>query len=313
MADIVLKTENLRKEFGDFVAVEGLSLEIQAGEIFGFLGPNGAGKSTSIGMICGLLQPTSGNIFLHGKKVSRKDSSLRVKIGICPQQIVVWSRLTCLEQLIHMAEMYQVDARLARSRAEILLSTLGLLNQKNKQVGTLSGGMQRRMNIILSLMHDPEIIILDEPEAGLDPQSRILVREYIHSLAKIKTVILTTHNMDEAERLCTRVAIIDQGKLLELDTVENLKRKNKDRTILEIEFETEVLAKNAVEFLTNRFNLKIKTIQNFCMISDPQILEKLSFIVKELKEKSIKVSKFNIREISLEDIFIQLTERRLRE
>jgi ABC-2 type transport system ATP-binding protein len=310
--NVVLKTENLRKEFGSLIAVNDLSLEVHEGEIFGFLGPNGAGKSTSINMMCGLLKPTSGSLYMKGQKVIGGDKSIRTKVGVCPQHLVLWTKLTCNEQLIHIAEMYGVKSRIARERANKLLKDMGLEEKKNKLAGTLSGGMQRRMNIILALMNDPEILVLDEPEAGLDPQSRILVRDYIKSLAKNKTVILTTHNMDEAERVCNHVAIIDKGKLLELDTIENLKKKNRDENILEIEFENNDFTVKAQKDLA-KFEIKIKVVNNHLLISDKTIFEKLPEILKTLKDDSLKVCEIKLRENSLEDIFINLTGRRLRE
>jgi len=310
--NIVLKTENLRKSFGEFTAVHDLTLEVEEGEIFGFLGPNGAGKSTAINMMCGLLKPNSGSLYLKGKKVTGGDKTIRTNVGMCPQHLVLWSKLTCNEQLIHIGEMYGIKSGIARERAQKLLKDMGLEEKKHKQAGTLSGGMQRRMNIILALMHNPEIIVLDEPEAGLDPQSRILVRDYIKTLAKNKTVILTTHNMDEAERVCNHVAIIDHGKLLELDTIENLKKKNRDENILEIEFENDEIALKSQHALT-KFGIKINTVGNHLLISDAAIFEKLPEILKTLKDNSFKVSEIKLREHSLEDIFINLTGRRLRE
>ena len=208
--------------------------------------------------------------------------------------------------------MYGIKSNLARERADKLLKEMGLEEKKNKLAGTLSGGMQRRMNIILALMHDPEIIVLDEPEAGLDPQSRILVRDYIKSLAKNKTVILTTHNMDEAERVCNHVAIIDHGTLLVADTIENLKKKNREESVLEIELENNDLVLKAQNTLS-RFEIKITTVNNHLIISDKYIFEKLPEIIKTLKDNSIKVCEMKLRENSLEDIFINLTGRRLRE
>jgi ABC-2 type transport system ATP-binding protein len=194
---ICLKAENLRKTFNDFVAVDSLSIEIVKGEIFGLLGPNGAGKTTSIKMITGLLTPDSGRVIIDGESGYRKD--FKHLVGLCPQELVLWNNLTCFEQLVFIAEMYNVPRYKARKRAGELLERLGLSEKTNKLVRTLSGGMQRRMNLLMALMHDPEILILDEPEAGLDPQSRVMVRDYIHSLARTKTVIFTTHNMDEAD------------------------------------------------------------------------------------------------------------------
>jgi len=219
---ITLKTENLCKSFGDIAAVENLSVEIRKGEIFGLLGPNGAGKTTSIKMITGLLKPDKGVVIMNGEVANDLDN--RQNVGICPQELVLWSNLTCFEQLVFIAAMYQVPRKTAKIRAMDLLQKMGLQEKQNKLAKTLSGGLQRRMNILMALMHDPEILILDEPEAGLDPQSRIMVREFIHSLARTKTILFTTHNMDEADRLCDRIGIIDHGKMLVTDTPENLKR-----------------------------------------------------------------------------------------
>jgi ABC-2 type transport system ATP-binding protein len=218
---ISIRTENLRKSFAGFVAVDDLSVEIRKGEIFGLLGPNGAGKTTAIRMITGLLKPDSGTVYLNGKPANNLDT--RQFVGICPQELVLWNNLTCMEQLVFMAAMYDVPGKTARKRAAGLLEQLGLTEKRNQLAKNLSGGMQRRMNILMALMHDPEILILDEPEAGLDPQSRVLVREFIASMALSKTVLFTTHNMDEADRICHRIGIIDRGKMLVTDTPENLK------------------------------------------------------------------------------------------
>ena len=220
----VLEASDLRKRFGDVTAVDGLSVSVAEGEVFGLLGPNGAGKSTTINLICGLLAADGGEVRLFGEKVTPGAEVVKRRVGVCPQDIVVWPKLTCLEQLVFTGEMYGMRAAAARRRGETLLAELGLAEKRKKLAVTLSGGMKRRLNFALALVHDPDVVILDEPEAGLDPQSRVMVREYIRAMAARKTVLFTTHNMDEAERVCDRVAIIDRGKLLILDTPDNLKR-----------------------------------------------------------------------------------------
>ena len=185
-------------------------------------------------MMCGLLKPDDGHVTIYGKPISNSNADIRSRVGVCPQEIVLWKKMTCLEQLQFIGEMYGLKAHTARQRGEALLERLDLVEKSNELVKTLSGGMQRRLNLAMALVHDPEIVILDEPEAGLDPQSRVKVREYIKSLAQSKTIILTTHNMDEAERLADRVAIIDHGELLVLDTPEALKRSVGDGDVLEI-------------------------------------------------------------------------------
>ncbi|MGE5775770.1 MAG: ABC transporter ATP-binding protein, partial [Chloroflexota bacterium] len=197
----VLQAQSLTKRYGEVTAVNDLSLEVCEGEVFGLLGPNGAGKTTSINMICGLLKPDAGQVTVRGKVITNGDASIRARVGVCPQNIVLWGQLTCIEQMQFIGEMYGMRGKAARDRGEKLLKELDLVEKKDKLARTLSGGMQRRLNLAMALVHDPEIIVLDEPEAGLDPQSRVLVREYVKSLARQKTIILTTHNMDEADRM----------------------------------------------------------------------------------------------------------------
>ena len=234
MSSIILKTEGLTKRYGNFTAVKNLSLDVSEGEVFGLLGPNGAGKTTAINMICGLLKPDSGRVLVHGQPIANGSSSVRARVGMCPQNIVIWERLTVFEQLRFMGEMYSLSARQARSNSEQVMIELDLVEKRNQQARTLSGGTQRRLNIAMALVHDPDIVVLDEPEVGLDPQSRLKVRQYIQSLAHKKTVILTTHNMDEAERLADRIAVIDHGELLVLDTPEHLKQRVGRGDVVEI-------------------------------------------------------------------------------
>ncbi|MBM3125318.1 MAG: ABC transporter ATP-binding protein, partial [Chloroflexi bacterium] len=220
----VLQTRSLTKRYGALTAVADLSLEVNEGEVFGLLGPNGAGKSTTINMMCGLLRPDAGHVMIRGKPITDGDADIRARVGVCPQNTVLWGQLTCLEQMMFIGEMYGMSRKVVRQRSEQILNDLDLTEKRDQRARTLSGGMQRRLNLAMALVHDPDILVLDEPEAGLDPQSRVLVREYIKSLARRKTIILTTHNMDEAERMADRVAIIDRGRLLILDTPEALKR-----------------------------------------------------------------------------------------
>ena len=228
---------NLKKRFGDFKAVDGLNFEIYNNGIFGLLGPNGAGKTTTISMICGLLKPSEGTIVFDD--FDGKDP--KSLIGYCPQENIFYPKLTCFEQLLFIGQIYGIASKISRPKALELLELLGLKDKTNERAGRLSGGMKRRLNICLALVHDPEILILDEPEAGLDPQSRILVRDFISAFGREKTVILTTHNMDEADRLADRIAIMDHGNLLLLDTPQNLKRTIGDGDILEFKLRQNTL------------------------------------------------------------------------
>jgi ABC-2 type transport system ATP-binding protein len=217
-SNVVLSLRGLKKSYGDLLAVDDLALDIFRGEVLGLLGPNGAGKTTTINIICGLLPCDAGEVILDGRSLKDKYWDCKLMIGLCPQEVVIWESLTCLEQLELVGRLYDVRPDVARNKAIELLRVFGLLDRKHKLARTLSAGMKRRLNLALALVHDPQMLILDEPQAELDPQSRILVREYIRSLGSGKTVLLSTHDMDEADRLADRIAIIDHGRLLVLDT-----------------------------------------------------------------------------------------------
>ncbi|MBN1270859.1 MAG: ABC transporter ATP-binding protein [Candidatus Aminicenantes bacterium] len=310
----VLSLKNVSKSYGDVKAVQDLSLDIRSGEIFGFLGPNGAGKTTTISMICGLLRNDSGDIFINGFSLKKFYKTLKPQIGLCPQDLVIWESLTCLEQLVFVGRQYDLNAKDSRRRSLELLDILGLENKKNRRAKTLSGGMKRRLNIALALVHDPEIVILDEPQAGLDPQSRVLVRDYVRSIAGRKTIILTTHDMNEADLLSDRVAIIDYGRLLVLDTLDNLKNRIGKGEILEIKIKErqgiiwDQVQKNLPDNLSHlAFQKGI-----LHMLGD-NIPEALPSLLQELKNHDLQVEDIKIRKKTLEDVFISLTGRGLRE
>lgn len=316
MANIILEAKALSKSYRGFQAVKELSLAVEEGEVFGFLGPNGAGKTTTIHMLCGLLQPDAGEVRLRGQLVRNGHSETRALVGVCPQNIVLWEKLTCLEQLIFMAQMYDLPQQRARQNAQRLLADLDLAEKSRQAAGTLSGGMQRRLNIAMALVHDPQIVVLDEPEAGLDPQSRVKVRSYIQSLARRKTVILTTHNMDEAERVADRVAIIDHGQLLVLDTPQALKARVGAGDILEIGLtahpaQAGAAAQQALLGLADAVSydeagrsLHVRALNAIAIL--PALLERL-------RQAGLEPGEVKIRQNTLEDVFIQLTGRRLRE
>ena len=309
-----IRLKGLQKSDGELVAVKDLSLDIRRGEIFGFLGPNGAGKTTTISMICGLLKKDAGEINIDGQSLSENYGKCKKMIGLCPQEIVIWESLTCLEQMEFTARLYDVPRTVARNRSLELLNILGLEAKKRKLAKTLSGGMKRRLNIALALVHDPQILILDEPQAGLDPQSRILVREYILSMAGEKTVILTTHDMDEADRLAERIGIIDHGELLVLDTSENLKNKVGEGDILEIKISDgmeEKLVRLQHNLPENLRHLDYKLgYMRFVGFNIPDVLPDL---LEKCKQSGLKIEDMTIRKKTLEDVFISLTGRRLRE
>lgn len=317
MSQVVLQAEGLTKQYGALTAVNNLSLAVNEGEVFGFLGPNGAGKTTSISMLCGLLKPDAGRVLVHGVPITNGEAGARARVGVCPQNLVVWERLTCLEQLQFVGEMYGLAGTAARRRGEQLLEQLDLSDKRAAQARALSGGMRRRLSLALALVHDPDIVVLDEPEAGLDPQSRIKVRNYIRSLARRKTVILTTHNMDEAERVTDRLAIIDHGELLILDTAEALKRRVGEGDVLEIALTGCVTDDDAARIraelapLADQVTLDVE--QGALTVRALNAVNLLPSIMAVLARSNLQCGEVRLRANTLEDVFIQLTGRRLRE
>ena len=312
--DIALEARNVVRRYGNLVAVNGLSVQVKKGEVFGLLGPNGAGKTTSIRMMCGLLRPTSGEIFIQGRPIEKAgNEEVRARVGICPQENILWTKLTCFEQLVFSARMYNVQGRDARERAGALLHRMGLEQKRNKLAGTLSGGMKRRMNVILALMHDPDIVVFDEPEAGLDPQSRVVVREFIKETSLKKTVIVTTHNMDEADRIADRVAIIDSGRLLRLDTPVNLKRSIGEGDILELKVHpVDPLDMGRAEHRLKEMGNHVVLEGDTFLIRAMNLVPRIHEIYQVLDHERISIREMKVRENTLEDVFIHLTGRSLR-
>ena len=312
---IVLRTEKLTKCYGTLVAVDKLSLEVYKGEVFGFLGPNGAGKTTAINMMCGLLQPDQGQVFIHGRLVTQNRADSRARVGVCPQKPILWSKLTCLEQLQFVGELYGLSRPDARRRGEQLIEELDLAAKRNQLASTLSGGMQRRLNLALALVHDPEIVILDEPEAGLDPQSRVRVREYIKALARRKTIILTTHNMDEADRLADRVAIIDHGCLLVMDTPQALKESVGEGDVIEIMLNGAGadLQDLPARLSSVRQGVQVTMTHDTLTVRALNAVNLIPLIMEDLATAGIQPSEVRLRPNTLEDVFIRLTGRGLRE
>jgi ABC-2 type transport system ATP-binding protein len=305
----IIEVDRLTKKFGDFTAVDGLSFTILRHEIFGLLGPNGAGKTTTISMICGLLPPTEGSIRFNG--FDGKDH--KSLIGYCPQENIFYPKLTCLEQMIFIGQMFGLSPKSGKKYSLELLMLMGLADKTNEMAGNLSGGMKRRLNICMALVHKPEILILDEPEAGLDPQSRILVRDFIKKFGKEKTVILTTHNMDEADRLADRVAVVDYGKLLLLDTPRNLKKTVGEGDIIEIvpeagnEEKAAIFAEKAAAIIT-----MVSKSPGSIIFKHTNMVDRIPEIKHIAETAGMTIAEIRLRENTLEDVFIHLTGRNLR-
>jgi ABC-2 type transport system ATP-binding protein len=222
----MLQVESLSKRYGDRLAVDSISFEIAAGETVGLLGPNGAGKTTTIAMISGISRPDGGEVTLGGVRLSNDANVLKRHVGLVPQDLALYDELSAWENLQLFGGLYGLSAELLRQRADDVLELVGLAGRRHERVKTFSGGMKRRLNIAGALLHDPDLILLDEPTVGVDPQSRNAIFDNLEALKRRgKTLLYTTHYMEEAERLCDRVLILDHGRILANDSVVNLMKE----------------------------------------------------------------------------------------
>ena len=311
---VVLRAIDLTRRYGDLVAVDRLSLDVRRGEILGFLGPNGAGKTTTLKMLCGLLRPDAGRIEFIGSTARAGSRPDRAAFGVSPQATAIWEMLTPFEQLAFMGRMYGLTRVAARGRADELLAAFGLGEKRDRLARTLSGGMQRRLNIALALVHSPEIVFLDEPQAGLDPQSRLLVRDYIRGLAGRATIVVTTHDIDEAERLSDRVCIIDHGRILALDTVDRIKDQLGEGDLFEIDVDPVVHC--ALQPLVDRLAREMRYVTTegaVLRFTAEDGGEVLTEVFQAAKRLGVKIKTLRMRKKTLEDVFIRLTGRGLRE
>lgn len=312
MSQYVIETQNLTKKYNGLLAVEDLNLRIKKG-VFGFLGPNGAGKTTSVKMMVGLLKPTKGRVLMGGEEIGSIEKG---KIGVCPQDLVIWDGLTCEENISLMGDMYEVPRNILKERVRKLLGDLMLSDRKKALASQLSGGMKRRLSLAMALVHEPEIVVLDEPSAGLDPQSRLVVWDYIQSLSKGKgkTIILTTHLMEEADRLSDRIAIIDHGKLLLLDTPENLKRKIGRGDVVEIQLSDPGMNEKVISLMKSMEGIEeVNEIRGMVNVRALDAVSKLPKLIGSIEKMGISILDTSIRRNTLEDVFIHLTGRGLRE
>jgi len=223
---IEVQAEKLTKKFGDFIAVNQVSFSVEKGEVFGFLGPNGAGKTTTISMLCTLMQPTKGNATVGGFDVVKKADEVRKKIGVVTEKLIAYNRLTPVENLKLFGRLYDMQKQELDTRIKDLLQLVDLWDWRKSLVSNFSSGMRQRLNLVRALIHNPEIIFLDEPTVGLDPATALNIRDLVAKLNQDgKTIILTTHQMEVAEKLSHRICIIDQGKIIALEKLEDLKAK----------------------------------------------------------------------------------------
>lgn len=305
---------DLRRNFGDVKAVDGINIDIPSIGVFGLLGPNGAGKSTTIHLICGLLKPSSGDIQFRGRSIS----TMKSRIGYCPQENNFYPKLTCFEQLSFMGIVHGLSKKQSNDRSKELIDLLGLGSKSSSLAIKLSGGMKRRLTLALAIIHMPEILVLDEPETGLDPQSRVMVRQFISDYAESNCVLLSTHNMDEADRLCSSVAIIDKGKILACDSPAQLKKTLGEGDSLELQLENHSLTQDQSSLLVEKLIERVEAptihiIDSVVWIRAKNVLNLIPGILDCCHHVGVMVSEIRLRENTLEDVFITLTGKSLRQ
>lgn len=301
----MIEVEHFTKRYGDFTAVEDISFTVDEGSIFAFLGPNGAGKTTTISTLCTILDKTEGDIKINGHDVAKEKALVRKDIGIVFQDSTLDEKMTVEENLKYHCAFYKVPKKEVANRINSVLDLVELADWKRAVVGSLSGGMKRRVEIARGLVHYPKVLFLDEPTTGLDPQTRANVWEYIQKLQKQKniTIFLTTHYMDEAE-VCSKIVVMDHGKIIVHDTPENLKKQYTSIEIKAVCSETEMLQ----SALINR-NIPYHTNENTIIFQTKQPSEALE-ILSECKEKIID---FEVKKGTLNDVFLAITGKEIRE
>jgi len=312
---IILQAQQLVKQYHSFTAVNGISFDIQAGEIFSLLGPNGAGKTTTISMLSTLLRPTSGDALIGGYSVIQDSMSVRRMIGVIPQEIALYEDLTAQENLLFFGRMYGMSGDSLKQRAQEVLSQIGLLDRAKSKVKTFSGGMKRRLNIGVGLLHRPKLIFMDEPTVGIDPQSRRNILDTVKELNQQGlTVLYTTHYMEEAEELSHRVGIIDHGQLIACGTQKELTQLVGELDTLRLHCGDELETGELSEVLAKIPGVvKSSAADHQIILMAQEVEEVLPQIIAAASAMNIKIRSIDIQEPNLEAVFLQLTGRALRD
>jgi ABC-2 type transport system ATP-binding protein len=303
-----IQTFKLVKEFDGLVAVNGVDLEIKKGELFSLLGPNGAGKTTTIRMLCCLLKPTRGTASILGYDVIRAPFAVKKLIGVSPQDTILSERLNCWENLALIGKVHGLDSEDVKRRSQGLLETMGLMERSKDQVRKFSGGMKRRLSIAMALVSDPQVLFLDEPTLGLDPQARRTIWEYIATLKGKKTILLTTHYMEEADSLSDRIGIIDEGKVVALGTSQELKTNTFGMRNMVVS--TENLTAEVIADLHSKYS-RVAMTKGELKISHKNL--DFKEIVDYLHSRGVTVYSAVLEQPTLEDVFIQITGKKLRD
>ena len=304
--NMVIRVNELTKRFGTITAVDGITFNVNKGEIFGFLGPNGAGKTTTIRMLTGLLTQDSGDVFIDGVDIRRNPISAKKRMGIIPESGNIYVDMTAKENIVLSGRFYGIPKKTLNKRTDELLRQFELYEKSDEPVRTFSKGMQQRVNIASAIVHDPEILFLDEPTSGLDVQSQRLIRNIVKEMnRKGATIFLTTHNIEEANILCERVAIINKGRIAAIDTPEKLKRTLQESQSVEVSFDkrfdSDLFEKNELVNRMERLGDKHKLYTD-----NPDKLVK--YLAGFAGEQKLMFTSIEICGASLEDTFVKLTE-----
>jgi ABC-2 type transport system ATP-binding protein len=315
----MLEVTNLRKSYGNLIAVDGLSLRADKGETIGLLGPNGAGKTTTVSMIAGLLRPDSGEVLIAGRALSGDTDPVKQAIGLVPQDLALYDELSAADNLMFFGALYGLDRAAGKRPIAEALELVGLADRAKDKVKTFSGGMKRRLNLAAALLHDPQILLLDEPTVGVDPQSRNAIFDNLETLKKRgKTLVYTTHYMEEAARLCDRLIIIDHGKVVANDTLQGLLRLLPATNLLIVELaDKEVVANqhgNVVEQLRGLPGvLSVELQDGVLRIGVRDLSAETPRVLQWLVEHAYPYQHVVSERADLETVFLTLTGRSLRD
>ena len=309
----VLEINNLTKKFGDFIAVDHMSLNVREGEIFGFLGANGAGKSTTINMIASLLRSTKGEIRLLGKNIAKEARFAKMNTGIVPQELAIYEDMTAYENVSFFAGLYGLRGALLRERTEEALAFVGLADKYKSFPKNFSGGMKRRLNIACAIAHRPKLIIMDEPTVGIDPHSRNYILNSVRKLNEMGcTIIYTSHYMEEVEEICTRIAIIDHGKIIAEGTKEQLKSIITDSKEIWIGFKADEM--HSLDSLKTIPGVTaVLQEENTLKIISKAEVNNLNRIIQQLIKDQVEIRSVEEQAPNLESVFLTLTGRNLRD
>ena len=308
-----IEIKNLVKRYKGNTAVDNINFHIEKGELFGLLGPNGAGKSTTISMLSGILKPSSGNIYINGNDVVEKNMMVKKILGLVPQDIALYPTLSAKENLMFWGKMYGVPKVVLKNRVSEVLQIVGLEERKNEMIKNYSGGMKRRINIGAALLHNPEILIMDEPTVGIDPQSRNHILETVKKLNQEgMTVIYTSHYMEEVEYICNQIGIMDKGKLIAFGNKDDIKKTviNKEKIEIKLSQITPMIGETIKELPSvEKLIIKDRDITIYSKGNG----ELLADIISITNKAKIKILSINIEEPNLESVFIHLTGKALRD